>query len=292
MAYPGIVIPDLVVQRLVKTLLKALLDEDSPQRNLASMITRTLPAEDRDSFLTALRNRAGEARLAFARTEKEDWQVVVMMTDAADPLRTTGDEVGTAEDSIGDAILNADLPEAIEGIGLPLLEVPADLPSRGRVRIGGFDGEGGELAIYTKSGDAITLAYRGIGGTTAAAHTAGEDVSFNVLSSRIGWEEYCTVRVDVLSTNAFFNAVLSTVIKGGLLAARDQFEVRGLTLKSLRESALQPRPRDWPQELLNRTLTLVTHRRFAVPETLAVVTGIEGFLTAEIGPRHDDAGFP
>jgi hypothetical protein len=269
--FPGIALPELIARDVA---------EDAVQRLLTTaevldFVMTSRPQAERDEMRTAIGIRPGKVRLGWSLEPEEDWQVTVFLANAApNPReRTLGDVVGVVEEDELHAATLADTIDDSAGVTLALLgTLPAGLPPRGRVRIGN------ELAIYAISGSTVTLPHRGVQQTLAAAHEAGEIVFFHSLSQRTGWGEECTIRIDVLSSNAYLNLVLATTIKSALLLAAADFNAAGLTLRGISESDLTPRPTAWPAHLFNRTLTLSVQREFALPEEMPIITDTDAVV--------------
>jgi len=265
------------VRDLIETAIASVLADPT----LVDYVVGQRPQAERDSFKTALTKRPGKVRLGYGLETEEDWQVTVMMQGTRSTPRTVGDIVGdTEEDVISTALLTDDITEAA-GVTLSLDSIPAELPAKGRLRIDN------ELAIYAYDGQDVTLPYRGLVGTTAAAHSIDDTVEFHTVSEFIGWQEDVTVRVDVLSSNTYLNAVLGALVKATLIASQESFEIAGMTLADVQESELTPRPASWPSTLFNYQLQVTVRRWVAVPSELGVITDFDVTLTPEGTSTHE-----
>jgi hypothetical protein len=268
MSFPGIVLPEEVTRNIAQSVIDKL---DASDLTIVEWVVGQLSPAEQDSLRTAFRNRPGKARLGYALEQAEDWQITVCLSSTSSAgYRTIGDLVGPLEeDTLATATLTADIA-ADRDVLLPLDVVPpTDVAGDGgRVRLEA------EVAVWRRDPDGVRLPYRGLQGTAAAAHPLGTSVRFHTLSQRMGWGETVQVRCDVLSTDAWFNMILGTMVKAALLTNAAAFENSGVTLHDISESELTPRPEMWPVPMMHRTLLVTLQRDFAVPEAMRVILDI------------------
>lgn len=268
MSFPGIALPEEVTRTIAQSVIDKL---DASDLTIVEWVVGQLSPAEQDSLRTAFRNRPGKARLGYALEATEDWSITVCLSSTSSAqYRTIGDLVGPLEeDTLFQATLTAPI-SADKGILLPLDALPTpDVGDGGRVRLED------EIAVWRRDPDGVRLPYRGLQGTAAASHPIGAVLTFHALSERMGWGETVQVRCDVLSTDAWFNMILGTMVKAALLTNAATFENMGVTLHDISESELTPRPDMWPAPMVHRTLIVTLQRDFAVPEALRVILDIE-----------------
>lgn len=269
MSFPGIVLPEEVTRNIAQSVIDKL---DASDLTIVEWVVGQLSPAEQDSLRGAFRNRPGKARLGYALESTEDWSLTVCLSSTSSSgYRTIGDAVGPLEeDVLATAVLTADIP-ADRDVLLPLDVVPpTDVAGDGgRMRLEA------EVAVWRRDPDGVRLPYRGLQGTAAAAHPLGAIAKFHALSQRMGWGETVQIRCDVLSTNPWFNMILGTMVKAGLLTNAVAFENAGVTLHDISESELSPRPELWPATMMHRTLFVTLQRDFAVPESLRVILDIQ-----------------
>jgi len=266
-AFPGIPLPEEVVRNIAQNVIDKL---DATDMEIVDYAIGQLSDGERSSLRTAFRNRPGKARLGYALEAAEDWQITVVLGATTAPYRSIGNVVGPEEE---DEVFRGTLTASVSnerGALLPLASLPpAEIGDGGRVRLDE------EVAVWGRAADGVRLPYRGVQGTVAAVHPAGSSASFHTLSERIGWGELVQVRCDILSSDAWFNMILATMTKAGILANHAEFERAGCTLTELTETDLAPRPELWPADLLHRTIMVQVQRDFTVPEDLRVILDIQ-----------------
>jgi len=274
--FPGIALPDEVTRNIAQSVI----DKLATDLTIVQWVVGQLSPSEQESLRTAFRNRPGKARLGYALESSEDWSVTVCLasTNSAS-YRTIGDLVGPQEENvIGTSTLTADI-SADKEILLPLDALPLpEWGDGGRVRLDG------EVAVWRRDTDGVRLSYRGVQGTAAQPHSLGTTLKYHTISERTGWGETVVVRCDVLSTDAWFNMILGTMLKAGLLSNAVTFENAGATLHDIAESELTPRPDMWPAPMVHRSLLVTLQRDFAVPEALAVILDIQTDLSCVAPP--------
>jgi hypothetical protein len=270
MAFEGLVHPELVVRDLADIAVTNF--TTNPQ--VVEWVMQNRPQDERDSILTAVQKRPVKVRHGLGLDQEEDAQVTVMLASEVIRPQTIGNIIGGVEEV---ELLSTTLTASIAGDYLGALPLPAGAmlsflpPGGGRVRLDT------ELATYSldPAQTVATLVRRGVQQTAAAFHPIGTPVFFHVGEQLIGWDDIVEVRCDVLSTNAGLNMALATCIRSALLISRAAFEDRGLTLETITESEITPRPNQWPAYFLNRTLMVRVQRQFALPERLPFLTDVQ-----------------
>lgn len=232
---------------------------------------------DQDSIRTALANRtAGNVRLGFALENIDDYSVIVSLTGTSQMQALIDDRAsGLIEEPVGIATLAADVGASEPSVLSLTGAIPSDVPATGTLRIGD------EVAVYTISGSTVTLTKRGVRQTTAAAHLAGGTVIFHAIAQALGWPERAQVRIDVVSTNALFTAVVGHMLRAFLVRRRDDFEAQGVTLEGVGASDVAARPSDWPAQFYVRTLMASFTYTMAIPETFLALTDITAEIAVE-----------
>lgn len=272
MSFEGIPFPEVVLRDIADNAVRNL----SSNQAVLDLIVGALPQRDKDSLRTALKKRPVQARIGYGLENPEDAQVTILLGNTSPTARTLGDVVGATEEVTTSIVtLPADISNAKGASFVAVETIASTTPLTGRVRLGD------EVAMYSRVGQTVTLTARGVQHTEASFHYDGETAVFHDLSNRIGWGETCDLRVDALSSNPILNMVLAGTVKAALLLSAKTFNDAGLTLQSVRETDLAPRPQTWPAELLNRTLLVTVQRDFALPEAFDVLTRVDLQVDAE-----------
>lgn len=267
MSFEGIPYPEIVLRDVADTAMRNLYANPA----VLDLMIAALPQRDQDSLRTAIKRRPIQTRIGYGLESLEDAQITVLTAGTMEMGRTLGDVVGETEEvPTFSTTLTADISPTAPLVLSLAAPAPGTLPLTGRLRLGGE-----EVAIYTRSGGALTLTARGVQHTDATWHYSGEAVVVHDLAVRVGWGESCDLRLDVLSSNPLLNMILAGTIKAALLLSAATFNDAGLTLRSIRETDLAPRPQAWPAELLNRTLLVSVQRDFALPEAFAALTRVD-----------------
>jgi hypothetical protein len=274
----GLSMPEFEVRDVLEESIDAMLADPA----ILDEMLAGRPADERDTFRTALVNREGKVRLGWSTlAEEEDWLVTVLLV-GTQKLATVGDRASGGEDT---ALAARELATAITAEpGIPVTfttGVPAvgedagEVPAKGTLRIGS------EYAIYAIAAGVCTLVHRGILESKATAHAIDTEVVFYEVTQQVGWPETVTLRVDLLGSSPPFVMALGRMLQGFLVLAAKRFDDRGYTLQDIVLGDLAGRPHFYPAQLFVRTITLRLFTALSLPEFVPVITDRSVTLTTE-----------
>lgn len=266
----SLALPEFTVRDVIDAAIGMMVDPAAPgyDPRIVDDMLASRPQAERDSFRTALADRAGKVRLGWSQDVPEDWCVTVLMT-GTQPQHTIGDIAGgLTEEVLALREIAADVSADPNAVVTFTSGVPDDVPARGVLRIGD------ELATYVIANGVCRLEARGIRETASAAHAADAEVRFYEYVQRIGWPEWVTLRVDVLGSNAAWMMMLARMLQAFVVHARDLFEAEGFTLQDVTAGDLQPRSAMWPAHWFARTLTLRLYTALSLPDVVPPITKV------------------